>query len=952
MLSINERIYNKFGDEGIVESKTEDSYIAMVLRTYYHNIDGEIVRSAPVAEKKKLKDSDMGVTYFYELEDIGNMEKLTDSNGRYVDNIVAIRNQYERDMKANKNEIPIGEVMDARAKQEIIDAYYSPEQIEEERVFYEAHHGKGFARIDFETEYSVGHDVKYFRTKHHDICYLTKGPYHRFGNIQMINWRSEMAGVYYDKKIQRVRKGHYLDIISSDRATDVAGIEYQYELMLKRKFTANPFEYQNEYIGGIPSKPVPVDTVLYNDGGIDPFLLKIIEQKRLEHKLTDIILSIQENQNKIIRYPKTKNMLIQGCAGSGKTMILLHRISYLLYNKLMRDLEKTIIIVPNKRFSMFIDDLADYLEFDRIPRVTMRQYYLKLVRKYQKVVDEDFGEPSQKIEEWFCSLEQKSFMTANTTCPDEQFNEEFEYALCEYYDKALEQHLEGIHLNDILQIAHRLGIKVEIPDMGYEKLNYINELVTNRIIAKAKRMEDEQKEKIDDAERNLKKYKEFASKLERYTKIVEMIIELNRNNEGLTYSDLLEDRNKLVEFKDRIEMKRKMVDEKRGQINQKPRGFMRLISNNKAIAQAELEKNEAELNDLEAEYIKMQGEIVDSASFEMILELQKCAEEIQDIAAERRKITSLGPFSQFLEQTSFVLKVIFDGEVSLIEAQKELNKLCERFDALDTFVEAKERYARTSKKMDEIQKKKPSEEESALLKKAEKVLKNRRFFVLNLLEGFCRVPYEKVSKGQEIFVLLALYCMHIGHVELEVEYLFIDEGQDYSESEYRILRAIHGDNTHFEIYGDILQCITPNRGLSSWESVKFLFEADCFELKENYRNTVEIADYINENIFDVFNPFGIRGPEVHPAFSWLDVKKAMRKDSEERVAIICHDKEQLARSKPSFTSLAETNEILYNVLDAKGLEFDTVFVIEDDMSENEKYVAFSRALNQLRLLRI
>ena len=38
---------------------------------------------------------------------------------------------------------------------------------------------------------------------------------------------------------------------------------------------------------------------------------------------------------------------------------------------------------------------------------------------------------------------------------------------------------------------------------------------------------------------------------------------------------------------------------------------------------------------------------------------------------------------------------------------------------------------------------------------------------------------------------------------------------------------------------------------------------------------------------------------------------------------------------------------LMTIQDAKGLEFETVYVIDEGMSDNEKYVAYTRALNRL-----
>lgn len=55
----------------------------------------------------------------------------------------------------------------------------------------------------------------------------------------------------------------------------------------------------------------------------DDYLKKILSQKKNYNQLTDIIATIQYNQNQIITFDSKKNMVMQGCAGSGKTMVLL-----------------------------------------------------------------------------------------------------------------------------------------------------------------------------------------------------------------------------------------------------------------------------------------------------------------------------------------------------------------------------------------------------------------------------------------------------------------------------------------------------------------------------------------------------------------------------------------------------------------------------------------------------
>lgn len=46
--------------------------------------------------------------------------------------------------------------------------------------------------------------------------------------------------------------------------------------------------------------------------------------------MSTIISTIQKEQNEVIRDSRSKDMIIQGVAGSGKTSIALHRIAFIV----------------------------------------------------------------------------------------------------------------------------------------------------------------------------------------------------------------------------------------------------------------------------------------------------------------------------------------------------------------------------------------------------------------------------------------------------------------------------------------------------------------------------------------------------------------------------------------------------------------------------------------------
>lgn len=82
-------------------------------------------------------------------------------------------------------------------------------------------------------------------------------------------------------------------------------------------------------------------------------------------KLNDILETVQEDQNKIIRLPIGKSVFIQGCAGSGKSSVAYHRLSQLIYNDKL-EYNQVLVIGPNKLFMNYTKTITTDLgmEFD------------------------------------------------------------------------------------------------------------------------------------------------------------------------------------------------------------------------------------------------------------------------------------------------------------------------------------------------------------------------------------------------------------------------------------------------------------------------------------------------------------------------------------------------------------------------------------------------------------
>ncbi|MCM1368342.1 MAG: AAA family ATPase [Roseburia sp.] len=144
---------------------------------------------------------------------------------------------------------------------------------------------------------------------------------------------------------------------------------YEYEVVFRRKFDIRDgklmavFQDYSAESGG----------VVY-----DKFLAHMLEVKRGDKRLTDIIPTIQANQNAIITRPAAENCVVTGCAGCGKTMIILQRLEYLGFNK-KAELDNAAVIAPTERYIEHIAPVVDDLMINAVKRQTMARFYRELL---------------------------------------------------------------------------------------------------------------------------------------------------------------------------------------------------------------------------------------------------------------------------------------------------------------------------------------------------------------------------------------------------------------------------------------------------------------------------------------------------------------------------------------------------------------------------------------------
>lgn len=231
--------------------------------------------------------------------------------------------------------------------------------------YRESYKNPYFGRIDFQPESTENPDVIYLGYKALDL-----------GKYEVIDWRAPIGSLWTMKK-------------GKEHSYDAPGGTIYGKLLLKRRITiedGNLIEITDEF-DDRPSSNKPKDFEYTSE---EEILIEEIK-KRGDPTLQDIVKTIQEPQNKIIRAPHNCVMLIHGVAGSGKTSIAIHRLAYLLYPANNTGIlpHRSIIFCPNPIFLHYIEDLLPQLGEHDIQQTTFAQWVLeqmKLTNKY-KIVD-------------------------------------------------------------------------------------------------------------------------------------------------------------------------------------------------------------------------------------------------------------------------------------------------------------------------------------------------------------------------------------------------------------------------------------------------------------------------------------------------------------------------------------------------------------------------------------
>ena len=176
-------------------------------------------------------------------------------------------------------------------------------------------------------------------------------------NNILYDWRSPICSLFYDYE-------------TGPCSYKAPGGIYSGELKRKRQYKIE----DNKLLG-----------VFDNSLNIDDEVLQEVLARESSDKMKNVVNTIQQEQNKVIRNLDDNNLIVQGIAGSGKTTVALHRIAFLLYQLKNLSSNDILIFSPNNIFTEYISDVLPSLGEDNTLQTTFADYLSTFIDEYKDV---------------------------------------------------------------------------------------------------------------------------------------------------------------------------------------------------------------------------------------------------------------------------------------------------------------------------------------------------------------------------------------------------------------------------------------------------------------------------------------------------------------------------------------------------------------------------------------
>ncbi|ACX65739.1 RNA polymerase recycling motor HelD [Paenibacillus sp. Y412MC10] len=222
-------------------------------------------------------------------------------------------------------------------------------------------------------------------------------------NFLVYDWRTPIASLYYDHSPG-----------AASYITPMGQISGRMEL--KRQYQIHNGQIRNMFDANLT---------------IGDELLQQMLAKGADSQMKSIVSTIQREQNAIIRNDRSRLLIVQGAAGSGKTSAALQRVAYLLYkNRDSLKADQIVLFSPNPIFNSYVSSVLPELGEENMQQTTLQEYL------------EYWLGPSLRLEDPFDQIEY--VLTAQSTPNYETRLQGIQYKASESFMKALQNYAQWL----------------------------------------------------------------------------------------------------------------------------------------------------------------------------------------------------------------------------------------------------------------------------------------------------------------------------------------------------------------------------------------------------------------------------------------------------------------------------------------------------------------------------
>ena len=668
---------------------------------------------------------------------------------------------------------------------------------------------------------------------------------------------------------------------------------------------------------------------------IDELLQKKLEENRKDAELKNIIQTLQRQQFKIINTDTDISFVVQGCAGSGKSQCLLHRLFYLRGELSDNKWDRVLVLTPTQLFRNYSADLMRRFQLSDIHDCSVAELYRELLcdydsrfkdRQYEFELSEEYL-PDEYLQIVYNPETMKEIETEITSAIVGYVQDACNALQVPVPEQITQEVLEGLQqqLNTQIETAHFIEARLR-EDAEYMQKHEELEQIQKDLQAEQKNQDRIMSELQKQAEKKAA-LREAAENLKKSEEIREEWVAESEGRKQAAYRELDQlaeqlddsaDLHLMAAYARQLAVVRRM---KSPQLQEEEAACLQVLD--QACKQAEQELRSIAKGQTPERLLRQYAEkqAVYTEQADMSAEkIKKLSAEMAECAAwlQRRESDLVGREDHLLERKSVLTRAqYYLGRLESAVFEREV---------WNALAPIKAEYG--IRTMQTEQSDDGNRHERRILYKSD---------LLFYLEIYVRLhPNTKLPD-------YTLLC--------------IDEGQDLHKADYDMLHSLFPDAA-FNVFGDTAQVLHRSCGVTDWQQDTGIQNIQI--LTRNYRNTAAVVEFCNEYFGTDMRAVGsvqeaqrpillsdIRGLQEAVGTASVTVILKNRQIFETFCDAVGKDETEMEfldtrTEKPSGKKIP-----CYSVFAAKGLEFRTVLVYAEEMTGNQKVVACTRAMETL-----